>query len=81
MENSRNPKLTLCVNSHEADLCQWGSAIQALLLLNWILDMRFLEDFILPKQVNINPLPQLEGEGSESNFNNPAPFQLCFVHC
>lgn len=46
---------------------------------NWILDMRFLEDFILPKQLNINPLPQLEGERSGSNFNNPAPFQLCFV--
>lgn len=41
--------------------------------------MRFLEDFVFPKQLNINPLPQLEGEGSESNFNNPAPFQLCFV--
>lgn len=38
-ENSRNPKLSLCVNSHEADLCHWGPAIQVLLL--WKLDFGF----------------------------------------
>lgn len=79
MENSRNPKLSLCVNSHEADLCHWGPAIQVLLLWKLDLGYEFLEDFILPKQFNITP--QLEGERSETNFNNPAPFQLCFVHC
>lgn len=39
MENSRNPKSSLCVNSHDVDLCHWDPAIQVLLL--WKLDFGY----------------------------------------
>lgn len=51
MENSKNPKISLCVNSHEVHLCHWGPAIQVLVLLKWEFGDEVSGGFRIPKAV------------------------------